>query len=288
MIANKVFLDPRNVNFVFLYTNEFISYDSYITIDAVPANDSYVYKPIDGWNPSPASPNQGVIGFEYSNSNFNYGDTFVLVTSSGNLTVSNYLSAVDPIAGQLTDSLNSYINASVNSWVQITKTEWDNIAANVSTIFKSGASDGQIDQATQQTLSLDIGSRFSSTTVNTGNYFVGVAIGAYFSGNNINFQIIWKEDPLFGTTNPIGNYIQGFPNYNGDYRYYILKWSTYKAEQYWYVQVYNSGGSVIIFRTFNEYQGTMMPGFNGSLYYQTAVPVAQYLISNEVNWPILT
>lgn len=89
MAANLVFKDPR-YNYVFCYTDTFIPYNSYVTISGVTAFTNKVYGLVDGWNPPALSPNQGVIGFNYSNTAFIFGDTFTINTTAGNTIVSGY------------------------------------------------------------------------------------------------------------------------------------------------------------------------------------------------------
>lgn len=89
MAANLVFKDPR-YNYVFCYTDTFIPYNSYVTIGGVTAFTNKVYGLVDGWNPPALSPNQGVIGFNYSNTAFIFGDTFTINTTAGNTIVSGY------------------------------------------------------------------------------------------------------------------------------------------------------------------------------------------------------
>lgn len=92
MAANLVIKDPR-YNYVFCYTDTFIPSTSYVTIGGVRALTNTVYNSANGWNPGAGNSSQGVIGFNYSNTGFAYGDTFVLNTSAGNTTVSNYAPA---------------------------------------------------------------------------------------------------------------------------------------------------------------------------------------------------
>ncbi len=89
MAANLVFKDPR-YNYVFCYTDTFIPYNSFVTIGGVTAFTNKVYGLVDGWNPPALSPNQGVIGFNYSNTAFIFGDTFTINTTAGNTIVSGY------------------------------------------------------------------------------------------------------------------------------------------------------------------------------------------------------
>lgn len=90
MVVNKVFEDPRGVDCVYCYTDTAIPLDSIITFDGVSARISKVFTAEEGWNPGPGNSNQGVIGFNYTGQNYTYGDTFVINTSAGNTTVSNY------------------------------------------------------------------------------------------------------------------------------------------------------------------------------------------------------
>lgn len=90
MVANKVFLDPRGVDCVFCYTDTQIPLDSIITINDTPAYVSKVFTSADGWNPGIGNSNQGVIGFNYTGTGYTYGDTFVIVNSTGSVPISGY------------------------------------------------------------------------------------------------------------------------------------------------------------------------------------------------------
>lgn len=90
MVANKVFLDPRGVNCVFCYTDTAVPLDSVITINDVTVNISKVFTSAEGWNPGIGNSNQGVIGFNYTGTGYTYGDTFVIVNSTGSVPISGY------------------------------------------------------------------------------------------------------------------------------------------------------------------------------------------------------
>jgi len=95
MAANFVFKDTR-FDFVFCYTDTFIPLNSTVTINGVTAKTNTVYTSGNGWNPGVSNLNQGVIGFNFSNTGFVFGDTFVIVTSAGNTTVSSYAPTPTP------------------------------------------------------------------------------------------------------------------------------------------------------------------------------------------------
>lgn len=294
MNVTKVFLDPRGINFMFVYTDEFIPYDSYITIDNIPANDSYVYRSIDGWNPSISSINQGVIGFDYTGSSFYYGDTFVLVTSSGNLTVSNYITAVDAVAAQLTTSLNNYINTSQNNWVNVTSAEYANIYAYVNNIRKIGGTDSQIlNNNTQDSGTLGANgsnvissSRFISTNIyyNSGDLVLGIAFAAdvAYVGKYIN--------PIytFNNTNPNPNGAIGGAVYiqNSGLQYYILKWPNDIANQKLYPAWSNGSSTSIKLKSYGNEGWAKSVGsqFNNV----TNAPGAQWLVTDTISWPFIT
>ena len=106
MVANKIFEDPRNVNFVFCYTDTELPADSIVTINGTPAYISSIYTAQDGWQPGVTSSNQGVIGFNYLGSGFTYGDTFNITNSSYTFSVSGY--APGPSYGYLNFSNQGY------------------------------------------------------------------------------------------------------------------------------------------------------------------------------------
>lgn len=90
MAATVVFKDTR-FNFVFCYSDTFLPFNSYVTINGTTALTNTVYTSSMGWNPSVSDASKAVIGFNYSNTAFVFGDTFVIVTSAGNTTVSGYV-----------------------------------------------------------------------------------------------------------------------------------------------------------------------------------------------------
>lgn len=58
---------------------------------------------------------------------------------------STLTTVADSIRTYMVASLNAYNAATDNTWVKITKTEYDNLAANLQSVTKVGASDAQID-----------------------------------------------------------------------------------------------------------------------------------------------
>ena len=58
---------------------------------------------------------------------------------------STLTTVADSIKTYMIASLNAYNAATDNTWVKITKTEYDNLAANLQSVTKVGASDAQID-----------------------------------------------------------------------------------------------------------------------------------------------
>lgn len=58
--------------------------------------------------------------------------------------IANNIPAVDLIKNYLTTSLTAYNNAAIGNFIKVTKTEYDNIAANIAGATKKGNSDVQI------------------------------------------------------------------------------------------------------------------------------------------------
>ena len=83
----------------------------------------------------------------------------------------------DALESQLTTSLISYQNATINDWVKITKTEYDNIFNNVDGVTKIGNNDKQINNRAVATgyLTTTFGTVDANTplTIPTGYYVVG-------------------------------------------------------------------------------------------------------------------
>jgi hypothetical protein len=83
----------------------------------------------------------------------------------------------DALESQLTTSLVSYQNATINDWVKITKTEYDNIFNNVDGVTKIGNNDTQINNRAVATgyLTTTFGTIDANTplTIPTGYYVVG-------------------------------------------------------------------------------------------------------------------
>jgi hypothetical protein len=162
MAVNKVFLDPRGLNCVFCYTDTPISLDSYITINGTNAYVSKVFTSAEGWNPGPGNSNQGVIGFNYSNTAFAYGDTFVINSTAGNTTVSNYAPA-------------SYLfysdGSSLDGWTYTNPTVYTfngNPVPSFNFFFTAGY------------MYRNFGQAFTSKTIQFDAYFTGGRINCYY------------------------------------------------------------------------------------------------------------
>lgn len=93
MVVNEVILDPRSLNFVYCFTDDALPLDSIITVNSLTAIPSKVYTSNEGFDPGVSSATKGLIGFNYLNTGYTFGDTFVIVNSSFSLPVSGYSSA---------------------------------------------------------------------------------------------------------------------------------------------------------------------------------------------------
>jgi hypothetical protein len=166
MVAKKVFLDPRGVDCVFCYTDTQIPLDSIITINDTPAYVSKVFTSADGWNPGPGNSNQGVIGFNYSNTAFSYGDTFVINSTAGNTTVSNY----NPV---------SYLfysdGSSLDGWT-FTNPTVTNSSGNPTPCFDFKFTAGYMNR--------NFGQAFTSKTIQFDAYFINGRINCYYGCNS--------------------------------------------------------------------------------------------------------
>jgi hypothetical protein len=115
-----------------------INKNQYYNIEAVP-QPGYLFI---GWN---------IFGGSFSSTG--QSTTVIVSIDSGANLAPSYI--VDPnydaLKAQLTTSLTNYENASVNDWVKITKTEYDNIFGNVDGVTKIGNNDTQIDTREPQT-----------------------------------------------------------------------------------------------------------------------------------------
>ena len=161
MAATLVIKDPR-FNFVFCYTDTFIPSTSYVTIGGVRALTNTVYNSANGWNPGAGNSSQGVIGFNYSNTGFAYGDTFVLNTSAGNTTVSNYAPA----------SYLFYSNgSSLDGWTN-TSTLVNSNAGNPAPCFDFIFTGGYMNR--------NFGQAFTSKTIQFDAYFINGRINCYY------------------------------------------------------------------------------------------------------------
>ena len=68
----------------------------------------------------------------------------VIVNPFKRRTIINNTPAVDLIKNYLTTNLTAYNNATVGNFIKVTKTEYDNIAANIAGVIKKGNNDDQI------------------------------------------------------------------------------------------------------------------------------------------------
>ena len=90
MVVNKVFEDPRGLNFVFCYIDTTYPLDTTILANYNTAKPSRIYNAANGWNPGVSNSNKGVIGFNYLGTGYTFGDTFLLSNSTGYFPVSAY------------------------------------------------------------------------------------------------------------------------------------------------------------------------------------------------------
>ena len=119
-IANDVFQYPA-YNWVYCFTDDYLPTTSSIKINGVNAKQFVTYTAANGWSPAVGAASQGVIGFTYTPNTFILGDTFVVSTSSGDSTISDY--------GPVTSSgMVLYYDASLNYSYSGTGTTWYNIA----------------------------------------------------------------------------------------------------------------------------------------------------------------
>ena len=119
-IANEVFQYPA-YNWVYCFTDDYLPTTSSIKINGVNAKQYVTYAAANGWSPAVGAASQGVIGFTYTPNSFILGDTFVVSTSSGDSTISDY----GPVSSS---GMILYYDASLNYSYSGTGTTWYNIA----------------------------------------------------------------------------------------------------------------------------------------------------------------
>jgi hypothetical protein len=132
---------------------------------------------------------QSVFGASFSDS----GITYDIGRDISSITVtSERLVAPDLLKNQLSTSLTAYNNASVNDWVKITSTEYNNIFNNISGATKKGNTDGQVatraSSAGFTEMQFSINNTPSSPlTIDTGQYVIAFVAETWNSSANLQF-----------------------------------------------------------------------------------------------------
>jgi hypothetical protein len=130
-------------------------------------------------------------------SNTNGAGSFTLVNNANAGSISFSLSGsvapvTDQIKAQLSTSLSAYNAASVNSWVKITKAEYDNIFNNVAGTTKRGNTDIQVNTRavsagfTEFTFAIN-NDPAQALTINTGEYPIAFVAETWNGNANVQF-----------------------------------------------------------------------------------------------------
>lgn len=289
--------DDSRFKYVFCYTDTALPLDSYVTIGGFTTRMSKVYTSADGWNPSIGQPTQGVIGFNYDNiSTFIYGQPFYINNSTGSYPVSGYLSQTDAVAAQLTTSLTTYTNTLPNYWIEVTQTEYQNIANNINGVVKSGFSDGYLPTAT-------VASHLQSYEDYWTNFFgggpripagyamIGLAAGVTSSSSLFNvksFNTINGAPCNINTLTQIGNNSIN-PAIRDSISYFIIKQPTSFVAQGITPVYLPPSGLFMQMLTNNSYNDFLMNGipYEGGCYSHqyNSGPITQSLAINRIVWP---
>lgn len=145
----------------------------------------------------------------------------------------NNTPAVDSIKSYLTTNLTAYNNASVGNFIKVTKTEYDNIAANIIGVLKKGNSDEQINTRASLTSWQDNWISFGASGIPTfqidaGEYVIGF-ISEAWNQNTGTSQLGYTTTFNGSTITNIGN-AAGLSS-GGARDYYIRKAPTDPATE---------------------------------------------------------
>lgn len=145
----------------------------------------------------------------------------------------NNTPAVDLIKNYLTTNLTAYNNASVGNFIKVTKTEYDNIAANIAGIIKKGNNDDQINTRDSLTSWENNWISFGASGVptfqiDTGEYVIGF-ISEAWNQNTGTSQLGYTTTFNGNTITNIGN-AAGLSS-GGQRDYYIRKAPTDAATE---------------------------------------------------------
>ena len=181
MPATLVIKDTR-FNFVFCYMDAFIPYTSYVTLSSTTALTNTVYNAANGWTPGALNASQGVIGFNFSNTAYTFGDTFVLVTSAGNTAISGYVTptvtptnTVTPTVTP-TNTVTPTVTPTVTVTVTPTPTPSPAAAISKKAIFAYGTNGGYGNNLSMSNLVSNAGVVANDVTgVGTARYLLGAA-----------------------------------------------------------------------------------------------------------------
>jgi hypothetical protein len=183
----ELFIQPLSGGQSIIFDGTTYSTDTLLTVNK---NQSYNIQAVPkpgyiflGWS---------IFGGTFSNPFAQSTTVTINIDSGANLAPSyvvipNY----DALKGQLTTSLTDYENASVNNWVKITQTEYNNIFNNVDGVVKIGNDDTQI--TTRATATGYDTTTFGTTdvdtplTIGTGYYLVGFIAESWNQVGTIQF-----------------------------------------------------------------------------------------------------
>lgn len=157
----------------------------------------------------------------------------VIVNPFKRRTIINNTPAVDLIKNYLTTNLTAYNNATVGNFIKVTKTEYDNIAANIAGVIKKGNNDDQINTRDSLTSWENNWISFGASGVptfqiDTGEYVIGF-ISEAWNQNTGTSQLGYTTTFNGNTITNIGN-AAGLSS-GGQRDYYIRKAPTDAATE---------------------------------------------------------
>lgn len=211
-------------------------------------------------------------------------DVGVFSNGSGSADVSPSPSpSVDTIRQQITASLAAYTAAAADSWVKVTKTEYDKVVANVASVSKIGNTDVQINNRDVSTSYPNSHIAFGSSgipsfSISTGQYVVGYISEAW---NSVGTSQLGYTTTFLGT--PVTNIGGAMPTVGGIRDYYIRKTPTAAATETRYPTLFMTVSPNAVNGT-NGYNSS-----NGGVTWGVNVPNAtakiQILVTSTKSWP---
>lgn len=191
--------------------------------------------------------------------------------------------SVDTIRQQITASLAAYTAAAADSWVKVTKTEYDKVVTNVASVSKIGNNDVQINNRDVATSYPNAHITFGSSgiptfSISAGQYVVGYISEAW---NSVGTSQLGYTTSFLGT--PVTNIGGAMPTVGGVRDYYIRKTPTSAATETRYPTLFMTVSPNAVNGT-NGYNS-----INGGSTWNVNVPNAtakiQILVTSTKSWP---